>query len=58
MSIKNLNENAKKIDNFLKNYFTKQDSSDLIKPMKYGTLSGGKKNSIFNNYCNWQNLWN
>ena len=43
MSIKNLNENAKKIDNFLKNYFTKQDSSDLIKPMKYGTLSGGKK---------------
>ena len=35
--------NAKKIDNFLKKYFKKQKKSRLIKSMKYGTLSGGKK---------------
>ena len=35
--------NAKKIDNFLKRYFKKQKKSRLIKSMKYGTLSGGKK---------------
>ncbi len=42
--IKNkLIKNAKKIDNFLINYLNRQDRSLLIKPMKYGVLSGGKK---------------
>ena len=42
--IKNdINYNAKKIDNFLKNYLKKQNKSLLIEPMKYGTLNGGKK---------------
>ncbi len=35
--------NAKKIDNFLKNYFKKEKKTNLMTPMKYGTLSGGKK---------------
>jgi farnesyl diphosphate synthase len=35
--------NAKKIENFLKIYFKKQNYSKLTKPMKYATLSGGKK---------------
>jgi len=39
---KSLNENAK-IDIFLKKYLDKQVYSDLVLPMKYGTLSGGKK---------------
>ena len=39
----NINENAKKIDNFLKSYLKKQNNSLLIEPMKYGTLNGGKK---------------
>jgi len=38
-----LNENAKKTDIFLKKYLEKQAFSDLISPMKYGSLSGGKK---------------
>ena len=38
-----LNENAKKTDIFLKKYLNKQAFSDLISPMKYGSLSGGKK---------------
>jgi len=38
-----LNENAKKTDIFLKKYLNKQAYSDLIAPMKYGLLSGGKK---------------
>jgi farnesyl diphosphate synthase len=42
--IKNfLNENAKKTDIFIKKYLAKQAFSDLILPMKYGSLSGGKK---------------
>ncbi len=42
--IKNkLIKNAKKIDQFLINFLKKQDSSLLIKPMKYGVISGGKK---------------
>ena len=28
---------------FLKNYFKKQKKTNLLKPMKYGLLSGGKK---------------
>ena len=35
--------NAKKTDIFLKKYFNKEKKSILINPMKYGTLSGGKK---------------
>jgi len=38
-----LNENARKTDTFLKKYLDKQIFSDLVSPMKYGSLSGGKK---------------
>ena len=41
--IKKLNANAKKIDNFLNRYFKKQINSNLLSPMIYGTISGGKK---------------
>ncbi len=42
--IKNrLVKNAKKVDKFLINYLKKQKYSLLIKPMKYGVISGGKK---------------
>ena len=34
---------AKKTDNFLKKFFDNESQSTLIRPMKYGTLSGGKK---------------
>ena len=43
MSSRDLIKNAKKIDNFLSSYLKKEKSSYLIKPMKYGTLSGSKK---------------
>ena len=36
-------KNSKKIDKFLINYLSKQDTSSLINPMKYGVISGGKK---------------
>ena len=39
-----LDQNAKKVDIFLKRYFNKQPSSKLIFPMQYGSLGGGKKN--------------
>ena len=39
-----LNSNAKKTDIFLNKFLNRQGNSDLIPPMKYGTLSGGKKN--------------
>jgi len=35
--------NAKKIDQFLINFLKKQNHSLLIRPMKYGVISGGKK---------------
>jgi farnesyl diphosphate synthase len=38
-----LNANAKRTDIFLKEYLDKQVFSDLVLPMKYGSLSGGKK---------------
>ena len=42
--IKNkLNLNAKKVDRFLIKFLNKQKKSLLVKPMKYGVLSGGKK---------------
>ena len=36
-------KNAKKIDKFLIKYLNNQNQSLLIKPMKYGVISGGKK---------------
>ena len=38
-----LKKNAKKVDIFLLNYLKSQNKSLLIKPMKYGVISGGKK---------------
>ena len=40
---KKLIRNAKKIDRFLINFLKKQKNSLLVKPMKYGVISGGKK---------------
>ncbi len=40
---KKLIKNAKKIDKFLINFLNKQKPSLLVKPMKYGVISGGKK---------------
>ena len=40
---KKLINNAKKIDQFLIDFLKKQKQSLLIKPMKYGVISGGKK---------------
>ena len=36
-------KNAKKVDKFLINFLKKQKHSLLVKPMKYGVISGGKK---------------
>ncbi len=36
-------KNANKVDQFLINYLKKQKKSLLVKPMKYGVISGGKK---------------
>ena len=43
MVVKLLNDNAQKTDTFLKKYLEKQVYSDLLRPMKYGALTGGKK---------------
>ncbi len=43
MISKKLSKNAKKIDRFLIKFLDKQKKSLLIKPMKYGVISGGKK---------------
>ena len=40
---KKLSKNAKKIDRFLLKFLRKQKKSLLVKPMKYGVISGGKK---------------
>ena len=40
--IKKLLKNAKKIDKFLIQ-FLKTEKLSLVKPMKYGVISGGKK---------------
>ena len=40
---KKLIKNAKKVDKFLINYLKTQNNSLLVKPMKYGVISGGKK---------------
>ncbi len=41
--LSDIKDNSKKVDKFLESYFRKQNYSDLILPMKYGTLNGGKK---------------
>tara|TARA_B100001059_G_scaffold230038_1_gene263605 strand:- start:448 stop:1056 length:609 start_codon:yes stop_codon:yes gene_type:complete len=42
--IKNkLKQNAKNVDDFLKKILKKERDTNLLKVMKYGTLSGGKK---------------
>ena len=43
MNEKKIILNAKKTDSFLSSYLKKEKKTFLIKPMKYGTLSGGKK---------------
>ena len=40
---KKLNKVAKDTNDFLKKYLERQNNTDLIKPMKYGLLPGGKK---------------
>ena len=40
---KDIKKNAKAVDLFLKKYFKNQKYSDLLLPMKYGSLTGGKK---------------
>ena len=40
---KKLSKNAKKVDQFLINYIKNQKNSLLVRPMKYGVISGGKK---------------
>jgi len=40
---KDIERNGKIIDAFLKKYFKNQKYSGLVLPMKYGTLTGGKK---------------
>ena len=40
---KKLFKNAKKVDHFLINFIKNQKNSLLVKPMKYGVISGGKK---------------
>ena len=43
MTRKKIIFNAKKTENFLKKYINNQRRTNLLKAMKYGTLSGGKK---------------
>ena len=38
-----IKNNAKEVDLFLGKYIKRQKFTNLIYPMKYGTLSGGKK---------------
>ena len=41
--LKNIKQNAKIVDIFIKKYFNTQKYSELVPVMKYGTLFGGKK---------------
>ena len=45
-----LKRNAKKVDKFLINFINSQKKSLLVAPMKYGVISGGKKNKVYNNF--------
>ena len=40
---KKLNRIVKKTNDYLYRYFSKEKNTDLIKPMLYGLLPGGKK---------------
>ena len=40
---KKLNKIVNRTNNYLYNYFSKQKKTELIKPMLYGLLPGGKK---------------
>ena len=41
--LKNIKQNARIVDTFIKKYFNTQKYTELIPVMKYGTLFGGKK---------------
>ena len=41
--LKNIKQNARIVDTFIKKYFNTQKYSELVPVMKYGTLFGGKK---------------
>tara|TARA_B100000029_G_scaffold505492_1_gene586286 strand:- start:3975 stop:4847 length:873 start_codon:yes stop_codon:yes gene_type:complete len=41
--LKDIKKNAKTVDVFLRKYFKRQKYSNLLLPMKYGTIMGGKK---------------
>ena len=41
--LKNIKQNAKLVDTFIKKYLNTQKYSELVPVMKYGTLFGGKK---------------
>ena len=41
--IRDLNRIAKDKNKFLNSYIKRQSKTELIKPMKYGLLPGGKK---------------
>ena len=43
MKLKLLSANAKQINLFLKRYLNKQNQTNLLAPMRYGVLFGGKK---------------
>jgi len=43
MQLKLLSANAKQINLFLKRYLNKQNQTNLLAPMRYGVLFGGKK---------------
>ena len=43
MQLKSLSANAKQINLFLKRYLNKQNQTNLLAPMRYGVLFGGKK---------------
>ena len=43
MQLKLFNANAKQINLFLKRYLNKQNQTNLLAPMRYGVLFGGKK---------------
>ena len=53
---KNIKKNAIQVDIFLKKFFKNQKKSNLLAPMKYSTLFGGKKNKIKYNYRNFKNI--
>ena len=50
MILKKLEKNGKSVNNFLKSYLKKEKKTALLSPMRYGILSGGKKNKIIHNY--------